>query len=62
MTTSDYYSGFFSHISFSKDSFTIEDNCGGIPKDVAEKYAFRMDAHPLKKLRIYLRLVSTALE
>lgn len=41
-TTPDYYSGFFSHISISEDSFTIEDNCGGIPKDVAEKYAFRM--------------------
>lgn len=40
--SSDYYSGFFSHISISKDAFTIEDNCGGIPKDVAEKYAFRM--------------------
>ena len=40
--SSDYYSGFFSHISISKHSFVIEDNCGGIPKDVAEKYAFRM--------------------
>lgn len=42
MTTPDYYSGFFSHISISEGSFTIEDNCGGIPKDVAEKSAFRM--------------------
>lgn len=42
METSDYYSGFFSHISISKEFFVIEDNCGGIPKDVAEKYAFRM--------------------
>ena len=42
MKNSDYYSGFFSHISISKNSFIIEDNCGGIPKDVAEKYAFRM--------------------
>lgn len=40
--SSDYYSGFFSHISISSDSFIIEDNCGGIPKNVAEKYAFRM--------------------
>lgn len=38
----DYYLGFFSHITISKDSFIIEDNCGGIPKNVAEKYAFRM--------------------
>lgn len=41
-TTPNYYEGFFSHITISKDSFVIEDNCGGIPKDVAEKYAFRM--------------------
>ena len=38
----DYYQGFYSHITISKDSFIIEDNCGGIPRDVAEKYAFRM--------------------
>ena len=48
-TTSDYYLGFFSHISISKDSFIIEDNCGGIPKDVAEKYAFRMGRSSTKK-------------
>lgn len=41
-TTPDYYKGFYSRISITKDSFIIEDNCGGIPKDVAEKYAFRM--------------------
>ncbi|WP_198643586.1 ATP-binding protein, partial [Megasphaera stantonii] len=41
-TTSNYYAGFFSHISISKDSLIIEDNCGGIPKNVSEKYAFRM--------------------
>lgn len=38
----DYYEGFYAHITISKDSFIIEDNCGGIPRDVAEKYAFRM--------------------
>lgn len=48
-TTSDYYVGFFSHISISKDSFIIEDNCGGIPKDVAEKYAFRMGRSSAKE-------------
>ena len=37
-----YYEGFYSHITITSDSFTIEDNCGGIPRDVAEKYAFRM--------------------
>lgn len=38
----DYYDGFFSRISISENSFVIEDNCGGIPRDVSEKYAFRM--------------------
>lgn len=41
-SASDYYSGFYSHITISKESFVIEDNCGGIPLEVAEKYAFRM--------------------
>ena len=41
-TTSDYYMGYFSHICITNESFNIEDNCGGIPKEVAEKYAFRM--------------------
>lgn len=48
-TTVDYYSGFFAHISISKNVFTIEDNCGGIPKDVAEKYAFRMGRSSAKE-------------
>ena len=38
----EYYYGFFSNITITKDVFIIEDNCGGIPRDVAEKYAFRM--------------------
>ncbi|MCW5968503.1 MAG: ATP-binding protein [Blastocatellales bacterium] len=29
-------------IKLSKDQFSIEDNCGGIPRDVAIKYAFKM--------------------
>jgi len=36
------YSDFWARISFSKLGFKIEDNCGGIPIDVAERYAFRM--------------------
>ncbi len=48
-STSDYYADFFSHIFISKDSFIIEDNCGGIPKDVAEKYAFRMGRSTTKE-------------
>ena len=35
------YSGFWANIEVSEASFLIEDNCGGIPLDVAERYAFR---------------------
>lgn len=41
-TDPNYYAGFYSRITVSNDVFAIEDNCGGIPRDVAEKYAFRM--------------------
>ncbi len=34
------YEGYQSSINFDGDSFTIADNCGGIPIDIAEKYAF----------------------
>ena len=40
--THNFYKGFFSRITISDNCFIIEDNCGGIPRDVAEKYAFRM--------------------
>lgn len=36
------YKGFHAKLSFSDDSFTIEDNCGGIPFETARKYAFAM--------------------
>jgi Histidine kinase-, DNA gyrase B-, and HSP90-like ATPase len=36
------YKDFWAKITFSKDRFEIEDNCGGIPLDIAESYAFRM--------------------
>ena len=36
------YSGFEAKISFSESGFKIEDNCGGIPLEVAQNYAFRM--------------------
>lgn len=39
--TSKPYDGFFADIEFKKDSFTIHDNCGGIPWS-AHEYAFRM--------------------
>ncbi len=36
------YHGFSAWIEFDQDRFCITDNCGGIPIDLAEKYAFRM--------------------
>jgi len=36
------YKNFWAKLTFSRDSFTIEDNCGGIPIEVARDYAFRM--------------------
>lgn len=39
---SNPYQGFYAKVNITEDSFSIEDNCGGIPKDVAEEYAFRM--------------------
>ncbi len=36
------YEGFWAKIEVSKTSFKIEDNCGGIPLDVAQRCAFRM--------------------
>jgi len=36
------YKGFWARIDLDKKSFAILDNCGGIPRDVAEKHAFRL--------------------
>jgi Histidine kinase-, DNA gyrase B-, and HSP90-like ATPase len=36
------YESFWAKISFSAEYFKIEDNCGGIPVEIAERYAFRM--------------------
>ncbi|MEL7520297.1 MAG: ATP-binding protein [Cyanobacteria bacterium J06553_1] len=36
------YDGFWASINVSEEGFVIEDNCGGIPLDVAQRYAFRM--------------------
>lgn len=38
----NYYTGYRAEITVSKDKFSIKDNCGGIPKETAIKYAFRM--------------------
>ncbi len=37
-----YYNGFWAKINITQNSFTITDNCGGIPYDKAIDYAFRM--------------------
>jgi hypothetical protein len=39
------YSGSWAKIDFNKDTFTIQDNCGGIPWDIHD-YAFRMGPSP----------------
>ncbi len=36
------YEGYWANIEFDHDSFTITDNCGGIPFELAEKSAFRL--------------------
>lgn len=36
------YSGFWAKIDFSGGEFSIQDNCGGIPREVAVKSAFRL--------------------
>ncbi|MGM0164735.1 ATP-binding protein [Enterococcus sp. DIV1059_2] len=38
----EYYSNYRANINITSESFTIRDNCGGIPLDIAKQYAFRM--------------------
>lgn len=40
------YSKHFVNIELDADHFSIEDNCGGIPREVAKKYAFKMGREP----------------
>jgi len=40
------YEGFKATISIATDHFIIEDNCGGIPIEVAKKYAFAIGRPP----------------
>ena len=42
------YEGSWAEIKFDRDSFSIEDNCGGIPWSLSE-YAFRMGRDPKRK-------------
>ncbi len=40
------YARHFVKIELAADHFSIEDNCGGIPRDVAKNYAFKMGREP----------------
>jgi hypothetical protein len=40
------YAKHFVRIEIAEDHFSIADNCGGIPRDVAIKYAFKMGREP----------------
>lgn len=40
------YAQHFVDIGISEDHFSIADNCGGIPRDVAKNYAFKMGREP----------------
>jgi hypothetical protein len=42
----DSLDGLYVHLSISRDSFHIRDNCGGIPIEVARHYAFRSGRPP----------------
>jgi hypothetical protein len=52
MADEDSLDGYWAHIKFDEETFSIEDNCGGIPWDIAKEYAFCMgrpeDAKPEK--------------
>jgi hypothetical protein len=40
------YAKHYVKITLAKDHFSIDDNCGGIPRDVAKNYAFKMGREP----------------
>ncbi len=40
------YAKHFVNIEIAEDHFLIADNCGGIPRDVAKNYAFKMGREP----------------
>jgi len=52
MAEEDSLDGYWAHIKFDEEMFSIEDNCGGIPWEIAKEYAFCMgrpeDAKPEK--------------
>lgn len=46
LQSSDFYESYSANIEISSTEFSITDNCGGIPRDTAENYAFRMGRVP----------------
>ena len=46
LQAADFYSSYSADIIISSTEFSITDNCGGIPRDTAENYAFRMGRGP----------------
>lgn len=46
LQAADFYSSYSADITISSTEFSITDNCGGIPRDTAENYAFRMGRVP----------------
>lgn len=46
LRTADFYASYCANITISPTEFSITDNCGGIPRDTAENYAFRMGRVP----------------
>lgn len=44
LSSSDRFDGYYAHILIGEDTFSISDNCGGIPWEIAEKVAFRNGA------------------
>ncbi|VEI16105.1 Uncharacterised protein [Serratia plymuthica] len=36
------YNNYYAHINFDENNFSITDNCGGIPAELASDYAFRL--------------------
>ena len=46
LQTADFYASYCANITISPTEFSITDNCGGIPRDTAENYAFRMGRVP----------------
>ena len=44
------FEGLSIEVNFNNEKFSIKDNCGGIPLDVAENYAFRFGRPRTKKV------------